>query len=385
MVIFLGKLIANPVGGLDSNKPPKPSPDPNIYPDCLEFVDGRCVWRSLPKPDHLTILGHFTVDHFPGADEATLDKRVYGLVEGLSEAQSHLDETVGFVDHKSLLGRFALPVGPRSAPIRIEVRKRLDNATQKTSFSMRMEFNPRKVQPPGFLKLIEVMKQVGDQPFSFAQFLSTSHPTRLDVAVDYAGIVPEEVFVSATNAGKRVEYFGPDGFLETIQLHTKRKVPKAPLKTPPRNPLGPLAAKVYSRNRERAAMGKKPPLAGHEVTRLEVVKKRFPSEMTVANLAKKSDPFKRVGVSYASALATSNPEYAWARYLACRRAVGPGDAPEVSGLGEKCGSVAEKILKEHPSNLFAGFDWKKWEAGIKETGLDQLVKLAAEGQSTSTA
>lgn len=181
----------------------------------------------------------------------------------------------GWVSHSGgTVGKFVLLCGDRSASVHVHIGR--EKATNGAGFHypMRLEFNPRKLKLAGAKDLLGTFAMASDKPFDFGSFLAAARVTRLDVAVDFVGLRPSELLVTSKTAGKRVDYHGQDGSLESFQLHGKKKAVTKPKKKLLK-PLGPLLIKVYDRNAERAARGKPPPVPGHHVTRAEVVHLRF--------------------------------------------------------------------------------------------------------------
>ena len=297
--------------------------------------------------------------------------------------QSHYANGPGQYEAHGATGKKMLkasyPLGDRDSTVYITMeRVKAKDPTVETGYRLRFDMNPRKLGLEGAKTLFQVLTSTVDVAFDFAYFLRDARFTRLDVAIDYADLLPGEAILSAKGEGKVVRYSGDDGALETIQVHRKRAKPKEPKKVI-RNPLGSLIVKLYDRNRERAAHGKPPPYEGSQVTRLErtMVKKGMGQKTLFINLQAHPNPFMGVHLTLVRAACPSGmPQKQWATYCAVRQALGSVQARAITCTDVTQGDALEKAYAKSGSALLSGSYWQGWSAGIGSTGLNYLLDAA---------
>jgi len=220
-------------GAAPSNKPQKDLPDGNLCKDEIKFPDGRTVWRSNVRPDRISFVSYLAANQFafPKGHNKTLTDVFSSLLGGLSGAVEGEVGGKAFVPSSGTRGTFTLPCGPRGAIIYLALKREKVPGTVVPAFSVRVEFNPRKLQPSGIHQFLEILEQCFDVPIDVGAFLSNATVTRYDAAVDFVGLCPSELVATIEKPGKRLAYFGGDGLLETVQLHKKRATPSKPLQT----------------------------------------------------------------------------------------------------------------------------------------------------------
>jgi hypothetical protein len=361
------------VGHVVSNKPPEPL-GADSFKDSLTFEDGKTVWLSNPKPDRISIVGHLVPENFPApfGDGGGLAARVMDLANGLKGAVEPGLGGAFTSETGSRVGKFALACGKRQAKVHVEISRRKEKASGDFFYPMRLDFNPRKLGPEGIAELKYIFTQAPSHPFDFAGFVAHAGVTRLDIAVDFVGICPAEMLVTAKIEGKRIAYMGQaGGELETLQVHGKKTAPKTP-KAKLSSPAGPLRIKVYDRNAERAARGKPPVVDGYAVTRAETVQRRFPPGFGMDQIGSIM-PFKGVTASYAPACSPWADSSRWQLYLAVRAARGHKMASKLMSLSQHEREAARKAAEKHPNNLLGGLVAADWGAGLQETGLEALL------------
>lgn len=353
------------------------SPDPALFTSAIEGADGKKIWRSIPQPDKITFATVLTEEHFGGKAKTPLyDKAVIkGFAEGLTGAVgTHAGKAVHFPADQ-IPKVFKIPFGPREAQAFITLKSTNGKDHPAPFWTLRIEFNPRKLKSEGHTQLLETLAYASPGPIDVDAILRDARISRLDVAVDLFSVRPEALLLTTMATGKRQEIFGPDGRLETIYLYGPKKKPAAPLKAL-RKPFGALVLKVYDRNRERAAWGKPPPYPGGFVTRLEASVSRFGKQPYLYSLLALPYPFKRVKVSLtADVLAKVNS--GWLRYWSARQTFGPDVSIAATGLSLSAHKALEKAIKNNPSTLLSNDAvWSEWHAGLKSCGLDQLINAA---------
>ena len=366
-----------------SNKPPQGEPpDKELFVNSHTFPSNKEIWWSYPQPDKLTLRGFLKEEHFSDpTDKAPIDLKARVLsfaqeLAGYHSASTGKGAYLGKPDQKKLLEAM-LPAGERGSGVLVEIKQEVSKTTKALEFFMRLELNPRKLGPAGCNHLQKIMHDAGGGgPFDFGGYLAGAWVTRLDVAIDYSDLFPADLILTAEKSGKRVEYFGNDGTLETVMLFKIKPPPKEPVKTIP-NPLGNLIAKVYDRTRERLAHGKPEPYPGRQVTRLELVWTRNKKDHGLVTVAGMKSPFSKVRLSYGPGMVVPGHQVAWARYLATRRSLGPDVATATAGKLPFIAPTAAKLYDTHPSNLLTDAVWAGWHTGLKNTGLMSLIDLAA--------
>lgn len=355
------------------------SPDPALFTSAIVGADGKKIWRSIPQPDRISFATVLTEEHFGGKAKTPLyDKAVVkGFAEGLAGGVGTIAGKAVYVPPDQIPKAFKIPFGPREAQAHITLKSSNKKDHPAPCWTLRVEFNPRKLKPEGHAQLLETLALASPGPINVGAVLRDARISRLDVAVDLFSVRPEALLLTTkvTDTGKRQEIFGPDGRLETVYLYGPKKKPTAPLKAL-RKPFGALIVRVYDRNRERAAWGKPPPYPGGFVTRLEASVTRFGKQPYLPSLLALPYPFKRVKVSLtADVLAKVNS--GWLRYWSARQTFGPDVSIAATGLSLNAHKALEKAIKTNPSTLLLeGAVWAEWDAGLKSCGLDQLIDAA---------
>lgn len=364
-----------------SNKPPLGQPpDAKLFTSYVQLPGGKVVWRSYPQPDKLTLRGYLTDDHFNDPVADNLHQRVQSFVDQVGGYYSALTEKGPFKGSGKTRLDVMLPLGERGSGVRVLVTREKSN--DDFVYKMALEMNPRKLGPAGCNQLQKGLIQAGEGgPFKLGLFLADAWVNRIDVAIDFADVVPSDLILTATKSGKRMEIFGDDGALETVQVHRTKPPPKVPKKSI-KKPLGTLIAKLYDRNRERIAHGNPPPYEGRQVTRLEVKKEPHKTSFGLLELAEMGDPFAAVRLSWAASLLTGPHQKAWLTYVAGRRALGKERVNSALAKWPLIAPSANSLFEKHPSNLLADANWQDWLVGLKKTGLGDLIDLAIASQST---
>jgi hypothetical protein len=368
-----------------SNKPPPSgsSPDPGLFVDVPPLSIGPKVWRAVPVPDRIRLVGYFRAEYFKSklTPDPQLDEEMGEMIEGLSGAADNpVSKLHGFGGPSPFKGvlkgqvklRGTLALGPRESRVWMEIRRQLvDGAPQ---YGIALEFNPRKLGHEGHWHLAHTFAHAAKEEFHVDHFLYDTRISRLDVALDFSDVRPAEIILTAKKEGQRVHYLGADGALETVQLHGPTKTKKGQL--------GRRVALLYDRNRERAARGKPEPYPGRQITRLEITKTRFHQKgFGLSDLPALTDPFKDIRLSYGDAVGPfhdhGDVEFdLWRSYLALR--LGVGDLEAIQRLGESAyaSKIFQDAYRDHPSNLLAGDVWAHWHKGLAVTGLALLVDAA---------
>lgn len=369
------------ISEVPSNKAPLKvaCPDETLFPTELKLKDGTQIWRSLPQPDRIALSAVLTEEHF--GKKGKKPEFDVGLIKAmalrLADVQKKHNETIAPVSQDGIPRKFAIFIGDRDATLDVRLKSgKIADYPQK-AWTIRFEFAPRKAQAYGMEEFTGLLVSAVQTVTGAYKLLRDCRVSRLDVALDYAGVRPADLVVTAKNGGKRWEVFGRDGVLETLYLFGTKSPPKKKLKAPPRKPYGNLIARIYDRDRERAAMGKPPPYSHCTVTRLEVVRTRFDKPLYLEGLESLGDQFARVGLSWGRTVIKTQESHRWERYLACVRALGPLEAARVMGLPGPTVKAYAAALKKHPSDLLLPADvWKQWDMGIAVTGLAELVTKA---------
>ena len=310
---------------------------------------------------------------------------VLKLATGLKWVQAQHAATPAYMPPDPTKGKKILEaryeLGERNSAVFMQLERIKTADVSETGFKLRLEFNPRKLGIAGTKKLNEVFTSTADVPFKFGHFLAEAWITRLDVALDFAGFHPADVIVTATGQGTVIRFNGADGALETIQVHSKKKIVQSPKKVI-RKPVGPLIVKLYDRNRERQAHGKPAPYDAHQVTRLErTMAKKNAGGSKFANLLGHQDPFKKVKLSLAPACSPADVgQTEWLSYCAAVGAGGPKLAASLIA-DPATAEVLGKAYAQHPSNLMPFDPWAGWKQGVARTGLDLLIKHALTAQT----
>lgn len=353
------------------------SPDPALFTSAIEGADGKKIWRSIPQPDKITFATVLTEEHFGGESKTPIyDKAVIkGFAEGLAGAVNALAGNAVYLPPDQIPKVFKIPFGPREAEALIELKSKNGKDHPAPFWTLRIEFNPRKLKPDGHAQLLETMAYASTGPINVGAILRDARLSRLDVAVDLFNVRPEALLVTTAATGKRWEIFGPDGRLEAVYFYRLKKKPTAPLKAL-RKPFGALIVRVYDRNRERAAWGKPPPYPGGFVTRLEASVTRFGKPTYLPDLLALPYPFKQAKVSL-TADVLAKVDSGWLRYWSARQTFGPDVSIAATGLSLSAHKALEKVIKNNPSTLLSSDAvWPEWHAGLKSCGLDKLIDAA---------
>ena len=138
-----------------------------------------------------------------------------------------------------------LAMGDRDSSVRFE----FSNTSAKGPAKLRLEFNPRKLGPKGFKKLLSILNDPSG-PFDGKTLLQWGHVTSIDIAVDFEGIHSSEVVAHHKSEKQRCIYVGTDGIFETVNLHAKASKTRS---------LGKLLVTIYDRVKERQKKGKVAP------------------------------------------------------------------------------------------------------------------------------
>lgn len=364
MTLAIYKTMATTPG---SNKPPAapPSPDPTLFSEKIVLTDGRVLWATRPLPDRLTLVAYLQEEHFGGA--GGLAQKLPAFAAQLVAAGKGMWKPDG-----SLMARAHLSLGDRGSVVDVTLsRLKVDG---DFAYRLRLECNPRKLGVNGCKELIATLAQAGDAPVNVAAILKQAGLRRLDVCVDVAGITPGELVVSCKKKVKSVFYRSADHHLETVQFHREKAKPKKPLKR--LTALGKMELKVYDRNREREARGKSPPYPNCTVTRLEVVKTRFPGSFGLSDLHTMADLFATVTVQDRATLNPWKSAERWTAYLTCRSSLGHEGAVSALGLIPKDAALALNAVPSKSGGVLGHNPWNAWTDSLTQTGIGVLIDMA---------
>jgi hypothetical protein len=356
------------------NKSPPPTKEPpkSLFPIKVLLGDDRQVWVSAPQPDKLHLIGDLLPNHFT-APAVSAEHLGPSLMDALAAEQ------VGPVLGTKLSGKIyrAVQVGFGSAETPVYFQLKNAMAQSPASHRLLIQLNPRALGQEGLYELLDKLHKGSGQKFKVGAFLAEARINRLDVAVDCIGIGVPEILISATSAGKHVQYYGVDGVLETVAIHKKQK----PVAGATRG-LGALLVMAYDKRRERISAGEQPPFAPAEVTRIEVSKTRFgPKPFRLKTLSKLGNALAHVKVGTVQAAAPHGGT-AWFKYVEARRGGGPDRAAVVLNLTPANAAVLAASYEQHPSDLInTKAVWKHWTAGIAATGTNYLIEAADQGSS----
>ncbi len=365
-----------------SNKvPPKVGcPDQELFPTKLVMKDGSVIWRSIPQPDTINFKAVLTKEHFGGKGKApeVNPERIAELSEMLAAAQFASIGTHPFIPMPlGFAKKFTLALGLREATLYIELAKEKVKDFPAGGWAILFDMTARKVQPGGMDEFLDILHFGTPNNFNVPALLRDCRVTRLDVAVDYAGVEPADLIATLEKPGKRSEYFGADGALETVNLARFKAFPKKALKKKPKQPLGTVVAKLYDRNRERQSVGKPAPYPGTALTRLEVVLKPKPKTNTyLIDVPALPDPLGDVRLSLART--ALRPAFAhWLTFVAAVRALGRERATATLKLDTSLIATFNNGLEKHPSDLLKpGSVWPLWADGLSKTGLSAVIEVA---------
>jgi len=360
------------------NKPPEAPPESFQAVSEINCTDGTTVWVSAVRPDKLALVTYLNlaVESPEQKSPKFLATRFTELLEELKGAEDA--DASYWVNDTNKLGKFQLPFGERGSKVFIELQARNNSKTGEPDYRVKIEMNPRKLGPDGIESLMWTLKQALIPGLSLGLLLANARVQRVDAAVDLLGANIADLTVHTKKVGRRVDYHGDDGRLETIQLHRKKVKPKGPTKTL-KNPLGPTAMIVYDKNRERAAHGKPAPFPGYELTRAEVALRHFKKPVSLQDILSFT-PFAevRIGLSgdYPPSIQASGAYAVWLDYLTFRRANGPKWAAAKLKLSPSRAKEFEKSIKDPEQPLVGPASALTWVDGINSTGLGLLVDMA---------
>lgn len=372
------------VGPQSSNKPaaPVPTPAKSEFPTKIDFHDGRSVWVSVPFPDRLTLIGHLTADLFspPPKGAADEEETLRTWSQFIAQGEGKTTASVLKLDHKKkILKEILLTVDANGATVHVGLKP---PTTAVPRWRLRLEFNPRRLGPDGFAALAMDLRFANT--FDLDKFLAHARCTRLDAAVDFINLGPWETVLHSKIAGKRVNYIGEDGELETVQLH-KPSPPAKQVLDPagtvvgvklPRSRLGIVHAKLYDRVKERAGVLKNPPFAGVPITRFEVVRIWKGNGPLLTSLPAFPDPFEPYSLSYVG-YEQIQDDGAWRTYVSARRSRPAGSAADDMGLGPKRRLDFARWMRASESSLLRHkVSWDFWPDGLAATGLGKWITLA---------
>lgn len=353
-----------------SNKPqpfPKPKPPYELFPTTLAMCDGRIVRVSVPVPDRLSMIIGISDEIFGPNTPAgvTVAQWVLGTGHYLNAAP-HNTQPLGcqYFENKKWYRHVTLGMGHRDSSVRFE----FSEATKKSPAQLRIEMNPRKLGPKGFKTLLSILNDHGG-PFSGKAVLNSARVTRIDVAVDLEGVQTDDLIAFHKDEHQRSMYIGADGVLETLYLHGKPGKAK---------PAGKVLVGLYDRAKERLKKGKKPPFGPSPVTRIELVRTMSAPHNSLAKIATMGDPFGSVRVGYLVGQGVKPAQW-WREYVGLRR--GMSHAATVALLGLNAATAEQfacAYLVPTPELVAKGLNWAGWAQGLKVTGLDLLLKLAAQ-------
>lgn len=378
-----------------SNKPPPPEPTPSKpeYPTVLD-VEGSKIWVSVPKPDKLTIVGPIRPDHFTSAFQADgpdsygravmralASGAVGDVAKGAKGTQWSKDPLTGVYTFKAVV----LEIGPGKGAINFKLDKAADPYVHK----LRVELNPASLGEEGVLDLLDRWHAATEKTFRVGAFLRDAHLTRIDAAIDFIGLQPPDLLISAVGSGSGMAYVGGDDELETVYRFRKKQAPvigdatSIPLKA--KGP-GTMLVRVYDKVRERASVGMPPPFGPAPVTRVEVSKIGFGGKPPkVGDLPGLSNLLSKLRIGHlAQAKPAGCDQWTWQQYVHARRGGGPTRAVSVLGLTPASAARLNAAYLQHPSDLLdTDAAWAGWGTGLKLTSLIHLVEAAAHGSSAS--
>lgn len=374
------------VGAVASNKPPVPEPDTSEYPIQLTMADERKIWISNPQPDKLTLIAPLLWKHFnpQPKDEAQFLQYIITMSQMLATPGGLTTMVTNqFQPSSGLYYEIVLQAGDRDAVAVVNFIKPKGGAKPQP-WKLRIELNPRKIGPAGFKALAGDLSH--SQTFRLPRFLDDAKVTRLDVAVDFIGLQVAETLPKIEPLGKSTYVVGSDGVLETITLHRPASAPKetydahgAPKKVKrSTNPLGRIVVKIYDRVRERASVLQPPPFGPADVTRCEVVKVWKGNGPTLAKLTSLPDALVGVRLSYLNEGAAAPDVQLWKAYVGLRREYPANQSAQMLGLSISRAIAWGKAYKDPPGQLLTPSEtWKSWPVGLKQTGLDIWMDIAA--------
>ena len=356
---------------------PTPMPDPELYEE-KTLPDGRKVWISAPLPDKLAMV--IPISHWVYAKHLSSTLSVSDFLDKFAEHVTNppLDaDLLGTSKYANNTGKLSdwrkttLVFGKRDARVFFSRVKE-----KQLGLSIRLDMNPRKLGPAGFLGLCKFLAAMFDQP----GVLSAARLRRLDVAVDVVGLKVSETVAYHKIQVKRSMYIGGDGLLETVYIHQKQsptKMPKDPASPEkpklPNKPAGQSLARIYDRVRFAQALFKPPPFGDAPVTRVEMVKPRF-KDFKLGSLPTMVDPLKKFRVGYAGSQVSQTSMKQWWLYLTACRTNSPDSVADLMGLSPEVTTQFREALMVPIADLVEPkTTWKRWHEGLAQTGLLQLL------------
>ena len=354
---------------------PAKMPSKDLYPTKLIFNGDEKVWVSVPQPDKLHLIGDVLPEQFGGGVELT----ALGPCIMAALASGKLGEVI----HTQFTGQYyrqvQIAVGSSGARVFFELR-----IAPKLSFAAHrlvLHCNPARLGQDGMFDLLNGFQKAVGQSFNIGAFLSASRVTRLDIAVDVVGLSVPNLLATAANAGKRAQYYGGDGVLETVSIHRpQKKDQNGQLSEKAKAaPLGDLALMVYDKRRQQIAYGVSPPFGATNVSRVEVSKRRFGNKKcTLSSLRDLTNPFKGLKVGHVRS-AGPKGSWEWLRYVEARRGAGPDQAAFVNNLSEVTKAKFAALYVDHPADVIdASSLWPLWTSGINISGLSYMIEAAEQ-------
>lgn len=365
---------------LISSPAPIPIPNPALFKP-KTMPDGRKLWVSAPMPDRLSIVIPISPYVYAKALDpklsvpdfmALLGKRLLDPPFPIELAGKPKFAFANQPDKEPEWRAVSLTFGKRDSSVHFSRRK-----DAKLGMTVRLEMNPRKVGPKGFKELASLLAEW----FDVSALGQAARLTRLDIAVDVVGVQVSEIVAQQKDQGKHVHYVGKDGLLETIYIN-RRMMPfkqkydeYGPVKPKkPKYPAGKPLLKIYDRIRERASVGVAPMYGDAQITRIELVKDRWPKKK-LNDLPTLPDVFAGTKVGYAPSQTQIMPAL-WQRYVILTRLLPPEAAAAALGLTKKVEKLYAKALKVPSPDFVAPEEcWKRWATGIEYTGLNILLSL----------
>lgn len=357
---------------------PIPIPDPELYQE-KTLADGRQVWISAPLPDRLRIV--IPISKWVYSKHISPEVSVAAFFEKFVEHVTSPPLMVAEVFGESKYSFQAkewrsttLVFGKRDSRVYFSRVKE-----KGLGLSIRLDMNPRKLGLLGCKHLRQFLETLFDLP----GLLLSARVRRLDVAVDVVGLSVVETVAHHKQQAKRSLYVGADGQVETVYIHKKAsptKMPKDPdspeKPTLPNKPAGEVLARIYDRVKFSAVLGKDAPFCNAPVTRIELVKSRFYDKNENARLGKlptMTNPLVELRAGYVGSQVKSMQAKWWAYVAACK-ACAPEQAAAILHLSPEVAAQFEQALAvPNPDLLEPVSTWKRWEVGLVQTGLMQLL------------
>lgn len=373
-----------PPEAISSNKPPAPEPIPSkeLFPTHMVLEDGREIWVSVPQPDRLSLV--IAISKYVYGKKVSPDLPVPTLLDDLKTlifSELHGKLVGKPKDPQSGLWSATIELGGRRSSVTIQRIRHKKHGT----LCLRLDINPRKLKPPGFGELIQLLSNGGGM-FNVPTLFKAAKVTRYDVAVDVVGLQVSEIVAVHKSQGKRTLYVGDDGVLETVYIHAKLTPPKPieydeegdPIKKPKRRlkPAGSVLLTVYDRLRNRKALGwPVGPYGNAAVSRIELIRASL-KDTWLKDLAELPDALKdvRAGLGVNQ---TDQTGLSWNRFMTVRRVASASEAATILGLPpEKAQSLEAGLAVPIPNLVAPGINWSDWKKGLELTGLASLITKA---------